>query len=152
RLPRLHNATESSLWTRSVWSVLPELGKRRRYPKHCGRAHSSILESKQNAKIGLADTNRIRQHGLEHGLKLAGGTADDPEDLRGRRLLLQRLAQLDGAIAQLVHQPGVLDRDDGLLGEARDQRNLLVGEWPDLVAIDGNQSDHLFLFEHRHSN
>jgi hypothetical protein len=36
--------------------------------------------------------------------------------------LLQRLAQL-------VEQPRVLDRDDGLGGEIADQLDLLVGEW-----------------------
>ena len=36
-----------------------------------------------------------------------------------------------------MEQPGILDGDDGLPGEALDQRNLLVGERPDLLAVDG---------------
>jgi hypothetical protein len=36
--------------------------------------------------------HRIPQHSLEHRLQLAGGTADDTQHLRGRRLLLQGFA------------------------------------------------------------
>ena len=52
------------------------------------------------------------------------------QHLRGRRLLLQRFAQIVGALAQLIEQPGVLDGDDGLIGEILHQLNLLVGERP----------------------
>ena len=34
---------------------------------------------------------------------------------------------------QLVEQPRVLDRDHGLVGEGRDQLDLLVGERPHLL-------------------
>ena len=47
---------------------------------------------------------------------------------RGRRLLLQRLGEIVGALAQFVEQPRVLDGDDRLRGEVRDQFDLLVGE------------------------
>ena len=47
----------------------------------------------------------------------------------GGSLLLQRLAEL-------VEQAGVLDGDDGLRGEIRDQLDLLVGERPDLLAVN----------------
>ena len=71
----------------------------------------------------------VFQHGLEHRLKFAGRTTDDLEHLGGRGLLLQRFAQL-------VEQPRVLDGDDGLSGEVLDQLDLLVGERPDLLAVD----------------
>ena len=58
----------------------------------------------------LANPCRIHQHGLEHGLQLAGRLADDLEHVGGGGLLLQRFAQL-------VEQAGVLDGDDGLGGE-----------------------------------
>jgi hypothetical protein len=48
-------------------------------------------------------------------------------------LLLQRLAQL-------VEQPGILDSDDCLAGEARDQLDLLVGEGADLLAINADRA------------
>ena len=44
---------------------------------------------------------------------------------------------------QLVEQPRVLDGDDGLAGEARQQLDLLVGERPHLLAIDGDRADQL---------
>ena len=52
--------------------------------------------------------------------------------------------------AQLVEQPRVLDGDDGLSGEVLHQRDLLVGERPDLLAIDRDRADQLVLLEHRH--
>jgi hypothetical protein len=44
-------------------------------------------------------------------------------------LLLQR-------VAQFVEQPRVLDGDNGLCREIRNQRDLLVGERPDLLTVD----------------
>ena len=81
------------------------------------------------AELGLADTRRVLQHGLEDRLQLAGRTADDLQHVGGGGLLLQRFAQL-------VEQPGVLDGDDGLCGEILHQLDLLVAEWPHLLAID----------------
>ena len=68
----------------------------------------------------------------------------------GRGLLLQRLGQIVGALAQLVEQPRVLDGDDGLRGEVLHQLDLLVGERPHLLAIDGDGADQLVVLEHRH--
>ena len=52
--------------------------------------------------------------------------------------------------AQLVEQARVLDGDDGLSGEVRDQLDLLVGERTDLLAVDGDRTDQLVVLEHRH--
>ena len=49
------------------------------------------------------------------------------QNLRGRGLLLERLLQLACARLQILEQPRVLDRDDGLVGEGLKQRDLLVG-------------------------
>ena len=72
--------------------------------------------------------------------------------LGGRGLLLERLGEVAGALAQLVEQPGILDGDDGLLGEIGHQLDLLVGERPDLLAVDRDRSDELTLLDHRHRN
>ena len=48
----------------------------------------------------------------------------------GRRLLLQRLAKLARARLHLVEQAHVLDGDHRLVGEGRDEFDLLVGERP----------------------
>ena len=49
---------------------------------------------------------------------------------------------------QLVQQPGILDGNDGLIGEVFDQFDLLVGEWSNFLAIDGNRADQAILFQH----
>ena len=72
------------------------------------------------------------------------------QHLRGRGLLLQRLGEIVGALAQFVEQPRVLDGDDGLGGEVLYQLDLLVGERPHLLAVDGDGADQLVLLEHRH--
>ena len=65
---------------------------------------------------------------VEHRLQFAGRAGDDLEHLGGRGLLLQRLGQISRARLHLVEQPHVLDRDHRLVGEGRDQLDLLVGE------------------------
>ena len=95
----------------------------------------------------LASQIRIAfcQHGLEHRLQLAGRAADDLQHLRGRGLLLQRLAQVVGALAQLVEQPRVLDGDDGLGGKGPKQRHLLIRKWINFGASKLNCSNRLSL-------
>ena len=66
---------------------------------------------------------------VEHGLQIEGRAADDLEHVGGRGLLLQRFAQL-------VEQSRVLDGDDGLGGEIRDQLNLFVAERSHFLAVD----------------
>ena len=51
--------------------------------------------------------------------------------------------------AQLVEQPRVLDGDDGLSGEIRDQLDLSVGERQHFLPIDSNTADQLAFLEHR---
>ena len=53
-------------------------------------------------------------------------------------------------LAQLVQQPRILDGDDGLGGEVLHQLDLLVGEWPDFLAIDGDGADQFVVLKHRH--
>ena len=46
-----------------------------------------------------------------------GRRGDDPQNLAGRRLLLQRFADLCGTRLHLLEQPNVLDGDHGLVGK-----------------------------------
>ena len=80
------------------------------------------------AELRLANAHGVFQHRLEHRLKFPRRTGDDLQHLGGRGLLLQRLREISGAMAQLIQQPGVLDRDHRLGGEIRDKANLFVGE------------------------
>ena len=52
--------------------------------------------------------------------------------------------------AQLVEQAGVLDGDDGLVGEILDQLDLLVGEGTDLLPVNRERPDQVVFLEHRH--
>src|ERR1700736_5162689 len=67
-LPRLNDPAEGSSRARSSWLALPEFGKCRRHPEHYSRMRRTVLKAKENSIAGLADTHRVRQHGLEHRL------------------------------------------------------------------------------------
>jgi hypothetical protein len=59
--------------------------------------------------VGIAQPRRRLHQRVEYGLQIEGGAADDLEHVSGGGLLLERLAQIIGALAQLVEQPRVLD-------------------------------------------
>ena len=82
-------------------------------------------------RIRFAQPSCRLNQGVEHLLQVERRAADDLEHIGSGGLLLQRLPQL-------VEQPRVLDGDHGLVGEVRDQINLLVGEWSDFLAVDNN--------------
>ena len=83
------------------------------------------------------------------GVSSPGERADDLQHLGGRRLLLQRFREVVGALAQFVEQPRVLDGDDGLGGEILHQFDLLVGERPHLLPVDGECADRLTVLDQR---
>src|SRR5262245_24347346 len=87
--------------------------------------HNYVAVAEKDPRVQrFAQTGGIRDDRVQNRLKIARQFADDAQHLCGSGLLLKRLAQL-------VEQAGVLDRDDGLLREVRDQFDLLIGEWPD---------------------
>ena len=111
---------------------------------------TSLLK-KHRSELSVADPCRVFQHLIKHRLELTGRTElMTLKHLGGRRLLLQRFGQIGRTLAQLLEQARVLDRDDGLAGEIADKFNLLVGERPDLLAVNANHADKLAFFEHRH--
>ena len=108
---------------------------------HGNGAKRLFVVKEQIAEVSVADPRGVLQHGLEHRLQLARRTADDLQHLGGRRLLLQRLAQLARARLHLVEQPRVLDRDHRLVGEGRDQLDLFLGEGTHLLAPQDDHAD-----------
>ena len=50
--------------------------------------------------------------------------------------------------AQFVQQSRIFDGDDGLAGEARDQRDLLVGKGTNFLAVHGEITDQFVVLEH----
>src|SRR6266542_1602755 len=65
---------------------------------------------------------------IEHRLWVKNRAADYLEHFGGRRLLLQRFAELSTARLHLVEQADVLDGDDRLVGERGNKLDLLGGE------------------------
>src|SRR6202162_4189001 len=128
--------------TRAYWSMLlPEPAIGRRNVVQMRRVITLAIVDQDVAEFGFANPQSVREHRLKYGLHIARRRADDPEHLRRRRLLLQRLGEIVGAVAQFVEQPRVLDGDDGLRGEVLHQFDLLVGKGPDLLAVDDDGAD-----------
>ena len=71
--------------------------------------------------------------------------------LAERAQLLDRAAKFIGALAQFVKQPRILDGDNGLGGEGRDQLDLLVGEGTNFLAIHDERTDQFVLLQHWNS-
>ena len=116
---------------------------------HCGDAKGISLPEIERAEICLTQPRGVCEHGLEHRLEFPGRAGDDPQHLRGRRLLFQRFAQIIGPPAQVANQPRVLDRDDRLVGKVLQQRNLLVGKGPHLLAKRPQVAKQHAVFEQR---
>ena len=76
--------------------------------------------------VGLAQPRCRFDERIEHGLELEGRAADDLQNLRRRGLLLQQLLEVAGACLHFVEQAYVLDRDHRLIGEGRDEVDLLL--------------------------
>src|SRR5262249_26211828 len=94
-------------------------------------------------------SGRLRQR-VQHRRKIEGRSRNDLENVRGRRLLLQRFSEVTRALTQFIEQPRILDGDDGLGGEILYQRNLFVGKGTNFLTIDRNGTDQLIIFEHWH--
>ena len=88
------------------------------------------------------------------------GDADDGVERRAQlvahvgeelRLVLARLCELAALVLDFVEQPHVLDRDHRLVGEGRDQLDLLVGERPHLGARQRENADRHAFAQHRNA-
>jgi hypothetical protein len=90
------------------------------------RFELAVLDPEHPAETGAADAGGVRQHGLEHELKVAWRTADDLQYLRGRGLLLECLGKLARARLLGLEQSNVFDCDHRLVGESCDKLNLFV--------------------------
>ena len=62
---------------------------------------------------------------------------------------IRALAKLDDVRIDDLEQPRVLNSDDGLGGEVRDQCDLLVGKRTDFLAGQGERTDQFILLQHR---
>src|SRR6516225_2738608 len=106
--------------------------------------HDACLTFPPLEPLSASLTLRIGKIAILH-FQIEGGTTDDFQHVGCGRLLLKR-------VAQLIEQPRVLDGDDGLSGEVRQQCNLLICEGANLLAVDVDHTDDLIVLEHRHND
>src|SRR3974377_1900719 len=120
---------------RMIAEVLLELSR-----KHiaCDAWIGFALRPVNRCAVRITQARSRLDQRIQHRLKVESRAADDFEDIGSGCLLLQRFGEVVSALAQLVEQPGVLDRDDGLSGENLYQFNLLVQEWAYPLAIQNN--------------
>src|SRR5262249_34879501 len=109
-----------------------------------GRPESVALAQPKRAVACFAETRRVGEKSAEHRREFAGRASDDLEDLGCGSLLLQRFPEF-------VEQARILDGDDGLRGEVLNQLDLLLGEWPHLLAIESDHTNQLVILQHRHT-
>ena len=69
---------------------------------------------------------KLRTIASNTGFGVWSRSPDRRKNFAGGGLLFERLGQFAGALAQLVEQAGVLDGDRRLIGERREQRDVLV--------------------------
>src|SRR6202790_1629017 len=109
--------TKTGVRARAHWAVLlPEPAIGWRNIVQVRRVITLAIVEQDVAEFGFANPQSVREHRLKYGLHIARRSADDPEHLRRCGLLLQRFAEIVGALAQFIEQSRILDGDDRLTG------------------------------------
>ena len=93
-----------------------------------GEMDELAVEPHHEGELAATQPHRAFSDRVEHRLDVSRRARDDPQNIAGRRLVLERLGQFARTRLHLVEQPHVLDRDHRLVGEGGDQLDLLVGE------------------------
>src|SRR5262245_22501970 len=88
---------------------------------------------------------------IKDGLQICRRGTDDPEDLTGRCLLAQRLAEIRIAFLQFLEQSHVLDGNYGLVGKGLEKRDLLVCKWANFSTTNHNGPNRNILSKQRRS-
>src|SRR5207249_5426789 len=101
-----------------------------------GVVNRPTIATEDGGNGSVAEPGRALHDRVEDRLQLALRTADYTKDLTGRGLLIERLRQRPILRLELLEQADVLNGDDRLVGKGLEQRNLTVGEGPDLCAAD----------------
>jgi hypothetical protein len=96
-----------------------------------------VLEDR--AGVGPGELAGPSHDRLEHRVQIEG-RAEGPADIAERPKLAHRARQVLGPSFEFLEQPDVLDGDDGLVGEGRDQLDVLVREGPDLIPLQTEDS------------
>src|SRR5215510_13961808 len=100
------------------WIIITDLKADMRYgTKMSARNHSTSFAKSQHHIINPTNPCSALDDSIKHRLHVCRRAADDAEHLSGGGLMLQRLAQFGVAFLDLLKQPHVLNRNDGLVGE-----------------------------------
>src|SRR6516162_359311 len=97
----------------------------------------------QSPVRGAAQRMRLLQYRVEDWREIAGRGIDDLQYLRGRGLLLQRLARFG-------EEPGILHRNHRLRREILQQCDLLVGESASLLSVNNKVSEKCVVLTQRY--
>jgi len=130
------------------------LGERNRAgprPMPCRNTHNVPVDSGHYDVRSLTEPGGILNDRLEHRSEICGRARDDMQDLSRCRLLFQGLGELPVARLQVREEAHVLDRDDGLVGEGLQERDLAVGEWSGNQTGGTDGAYHLPFLQHRGS-
>src|SRR5690242_6153471 len=90
---------------------------RQLHAPQCSPAERRIDDVTDLGNLGFTQPRRAPDQRVQHELQVGWGAANDPKHLASGSLLLQRLREIPVTVMQLPEQPGVLDRDDRLVGE-----------------------------------
>ncbi len=141
-LLRSHHATERGIRASSV-GLAHELGQRSRHVMDRDSMEVLTIIRPQTTECGLAKTDGLVEHRIEHRREVAGRAVDDLQHLGGRGLLLQGLARLG-------EQPDVLNRNNRLVGEGLEQVDLRLRKRHDLAPRYGDRADRIAVLQDRH--
>jgi hypothetical protein len=95
-----------------------------------------VLEPEHPSVRAFAEVDGALRDRVEHRLHVGRRARYHAQDFGGRRLSFERLGQVLGSRLHLVEQPGVLERDDGLIGECLHEFDLALSEWAWFGAVD----------------
>jgi hypothetical protein len=101
---------------------------------HRGDVHQLTVETQDGSAPRAKQADGIVCDGVEDGLQVRRRTANDPKNLTGCRLPVERLLRLG-------EEADVLDGDDGLVGERLEESDLLVGEGTHFASADEDGAD-----------
>src|SRR6266853_1027301 len=148
-------ARNSDLWrsASSSWRLLSPISRKRRafwiatadwLAKVLRRSMTAgenypVVLLVDRAPVGARDLGGAGHDRVEHDFEVEGG-AEDLAHLAQRLKLRDRAGERLGPGLELGEQSGVLDRDGGLVGKGLHQRDLAVGEEPDVMSVDGDDA------------
>ncbi len=107
------------------------------------------LAHQQKREGCVAEPGRAVEDGVEDRSVVGRRAADGAQDVAGRGLALERMAELVGAGLEGLEQAHVVDGDNGLVGEGREQRDLALVKGPHFATVDRDLADALAALHHR---